>query len=520
MRLSPTVGLVMTLAAREAIAGVLPEIGVEHLFLAVLKVSELDTANAKEFIPNPRELEQIERELAEVRAILKEKGLRAASFRRKLRKVLGKGGARYDGKALHRSSAAHRVFSEAEELCRKSGHEVVSAAHLLRAILQNATAPLANLLKAQAPLALQPKASEPKPISAAVPFQMRNLSELAAQGKVRPIESRQIQASALIRHARHALKRTVLLVSENETSVRECVDSMVCGLVLPVKAEAGEEKEPMVVVEATLPARTAGSFRLSVDDVRRIVRETSEAGASVLVLMGGMLDRLDLPLDLLASALRDESSALERPLCVMISASMRHVRQESGGSSGALRACHVVWLHSEIETDVPVDLPFLPLPGMEIGESPAFFNRKSLSILTHLHTARQKGFGDGKLSNSSFLAAAVNMGELESSLGHFLGMAGKTLRDALSRVAPGQPPVTMPGMPHTRVLLAEMPLDAAAGLLLASARELARKIPDNSEPGLVDVLHVAGAMALSTEVAQILKVPPASPPTASTRMRS
>ena len=143
MRMSPAIDIIMTLAAREAVAAEFGEIRPEHLLAGILKFSEVDPAAAEGLFRGaghaPGE------DLSVLSKVLRERGIDPARLRRELRAALGKGGMPFKGGVLHRSPETRRLFSMARELAAREGADILSPAHLLRAALERPTRLMAGL---------------------------------------------------------------------------------------------------------------------------------------------------------------------------------------------------------------------------------------------------------------------------------------------------------------------------------------------------------------------------------------
>ncbi len=146
MKRSPTIEIIMSLAAREAIAAEFGEIEPEHLFVGILKFSEIDMELVKDNFAIEGSFEFLKNELDEVRAVLNDRGIDSTALRRQVRAALGKGGSPFNQEAIHRSLETKLLFEMAGELAGEEEAGLVTACHYLRAILKNPTARLAGLI--------------------------------------------------------------------------------------------------------------------------------------------------------------------------------------------------------------------------------------------------------------------------------------------------------------------------------------------------------------------------------------
>ena len=129
--------LVWRVAELEARHLIAPAIEPTHLLLGLCKVVDLDLTDlVSPHLPGRDELlEELLRETRRLRTVLRSAGLDARTFRRLLRKACPeRGSGRGDSQGLRRSSAAKRVFAEAEHLAQLGNSEVYPV-HLLYATL-------------------------------------------------------------------------------------------------------------------------------------------------------------------------------------------------------------------------------------------------------------------------------------------------------------------------------------------------------------------------------------------------
>jgi ATP-dependent Clp protease ATP-binding subunit ClpA len=108
-----------------------------HLLLGVCKVVDLNLTElvAKDAADHDEVLEELLREVRKLRTIFRAAGLDAKTFRRKLRQASPERRfALDDSERLHRSSAAKKVFADAEHYAQL-GSGTVYPVHLLYATL-------------------------------------------------------------------------------------------------------------------------------------------------------------------------------------------------------------------------------------------------------------------------------------------------------------------------------------------------------------------------------------------------
>lgn len=131
------------------------------------------------------------------------------------------------------------------------------------------------------------------------------------------------------------------------------------------------------------------------------------------------------------------------------------------------------------------------------------FTDKAQSI-----TDRAKDFafscGAPELTLAHFLVAMGSQAEAGVLLAECVGLTPEKLRAACPELPE---PVACPG---------KLPLGEPVRAVLECAKQLAEEVPDRFHPGLIDLPHLACAMAVSREVAAMLKVTPLTREDAST----
>jgi ATP-dependent metalloprotease FtsH len=141
MKYSPTIEIVLQLAAREAIAGRHPEIEPEHLLIALLKFAETDLKAMLQAGGAPI-LKPMLDEQQTLRSVLDERIVDSKLFRRQLRSALGTGKRPPDATAIHRSRAAKRAFAAAEALASESNTDRAVSCCDFACVLLNQPSPI------------------------------------------------------------------------------------------------------------------------------------------------------------------------------------------------------------------------------------------------------------------------------------------------------------------------------------------------------------------------------------------
>lgn len=115
-----SIGILLTLAAEEAVSAAYGEITVAHLLIALARLADPDAATRLHDGALKDEFDQV--------------GIEPRRFRRRLRALLGSGNGRPTESAIHRSGECKAVFALAELIAARNG-VVLSPNHLLYAAL-------------------------------------------------------------------------------------------------------------------------------------------------------------------------------------------------------------------------------------------------------------------------------------------------------------------------------------------------------------------------------------------------
>jgi len=142
MNHSPSLEIMMSLAAHEAQSGGFPEILPEHIFAAVLKMSEIEPDVMGKVLAAHHLLEEYRLEVNDLRVKLASVTPDTQGLRRHIRKRLGAGPGISPGAIMHRSNAAKDLFRKAEELIDAQGGEALTPGSILVIILMFPPTPL------------------------------------------------------------------------------------------------------------------------------------------------------------------------------------------------------------------------------------------------------------------------------------------------------------------------------------------------------------------------------------------
>ncbi|MBI5085011.1 MAG: hypothetical protein HZB13_10500, partial [Acidobacteria bacterium] len=139
MRLSIMLDLIWNLAAKEAISANFKDIEPEHVFMALLKVSELQPQDLSKLASSAEVAREAEREVSQLRGMTEKHGLDSTRVRRKLREVLGHGQHHYDGGVIHRAQATREMFDASAMMAADNGGDTLTAVHLCQFLLKSPT---------------------------------------------------------------------------------------------------------------------------------------------------------------------------------------------------------------------------------------------------------------------------------------------------------------------------------------------------------------------------------------------
>ena len=132
------------LAALEAGAAAHATIKPGHLFIALCKVCDLPLPDAIGMADEQdlrSRLPLLEAEVEEIRQVFKRTGLDPRHFRRRLRTALGTEGESPADGVMHRSPDARRLFDRAEQLCGVSRAQCLRPVHILWALCEMEESP-------------------------------------------------------------------------------------------------------------------------------------------------------------------------------------------------------------------------------------------------------------------------------------------------------------------------------------------------------------------------------------------
>lgn len=139
MQITPAAMITWQIAALEAIQSRSKEIEPEHLFIALLKISELSANDLKNSIEQHLDIKQIMDEVESLSLTLKKNNIESALTRRALRHLMGQGNYDHGKEPVHRSSAVREIFQNATVQAQLKGENNITLIGLLNALLHAAT---------------------------------------------------------------------------------------------------------------------------------------------------------------------------------------------------------------------------------------------------------------------------------------------------------------------------------------------------------------------------------------------
>jgi len=151
MKIFSGLGLVVIMAANEAVTAKMKEIEPEHFFCALLKFSEIDENKVPPTITDKKLVDSIISERDKIREILKGYAINTTQVRRQLRRAIGHGNYQRKGGVIHRSTASRELFMKAI-LDAQQNREKLDSAQLLKTLLTEPTPAIKKVLKDKKPI--------------------------------------------------------------------------------------------------------------------------------------------------------------------------------------------------------------------------------------------------------------------------------------------------------------------------------------------------------------------------------
>ncbi len=299
------------LAGAEAKAGRHEEIQPTHLMLGLCKACDVPLHRlAQDEVPQAGELVTgLEEEIGRVREIFEAVGLDVTGYRRALRGEMGVGGAPPPEDVIHRSPASRRLFGRAADLASDRA-EAPRVIHLLAALLELQDKPWMTLLARfgadptelmetvqdamgsvkspqQKPAVASPMRAKESPTGEPAPDLPtlekfgRDLTKLAADGKLDPVIGRRAEMKRLGQALMQKKKNSVVLVGDAGVG-KTCIVEGLAQIV------AGPEPPPALrgrrIFEVSMAALVAGAKHRG-DFEERLQNLIEEAGSSKDVIV-------------------------------------------------------------------------------------------------------------------------------------------------------------------------------------------------------------------------------------------
>ncbi len=209
MKVSVSIDLVLQLAAQEAVVHQFKEIGPEHLFMAVLKFSELPAKDLNKIVPDSHVSKDLERETSAVNDELKRLSIDSTKVRRSLRANFSKGNTPYDGGHIHRSQVSKDLFNKAAGLANERGDDIFTAEVLLEAILASPTPAIEREL---GPGSWR----EPRPSSTPLLDEHgRDVGQIVVKRKISPVTNRKAESKVLVNALEQKDHQNIFLISDS-----------------------------------------------------------------------------------------------------------------------------------------------------------------------------------------------------------------------------------------------------------------------------------------------------------------
>jgi ATP-dependent Clp protease ATP-binding subunit ClpC len=287
--LSNGADLVWKSAVAETQQARLPRIEPEHLFIGVCSLERFLQPGA---IADAAVRQTVQNEWAPLAAIFQNSHLDPAAVRRALRAVVGTGTASYPDGLIHRSDASKAVFDRAGALAELTERPATTSMHLLQALLEQDGTFIPTVLSEQgvqlgilraaviqglAPPPVAPPAPPTAQLSSLEQFG-RDLTRLAAEGKLPPVVGRRTEMLAVVRILSQVNKPNVVLVGEPGVGKTAVVEG------LAQRIADGKNLPGQRLIELSLEALVSGTqYRGAFEE--RITRVLEEARAHPEVIL-------------------------------------------------------------------------------------------------------------------------------------------------------------------------------------------------------------------------------------------
>ncbi len=461
MKMSPATELVWNMAAHEAVLAKAAEIEPDHIFMALLKLADVEDPSISALAGDPQTARALAAERNHVRSLLDQRSIPYTATRRQLRQALGQGSYVHQGDVIHRSQESRRLFARAAQLVPQ-GSQVLEAQHLLQALLLEPTPAMRAVLQGGAG-----EAGEPAPQGAATPVLDRVAREPEGEAPLEAVWGPPLQVLTL------ALQRTeavpILLV---------CEAGVPLGALVAAAAQGARGQVRLLSVDL------AGLFDGGEEDgLAALLAEAAEAP--------GVLPFIDLvspPAPLRARALAALGEAGRQSPGRFVAAVDASTYRDALASAPLARRVRLIWLHDLARAGVPDGQP-----PIFLANERRIFTAQAMDLLL---LARENALEQqaAEIGVEALLAATAQQVEGRVLLARALGVTGAALR------------ARYPQLPGDATRVARpLPLAQEMAGLLARARELALQVPDSLHPGLVGLRHLVCALAMCRPACTLLE---------------
>lgn len=278
-RVSPAVFIAWQLAGVEAVEILSHnQIEREHIFLGILKLLDIPVDELISELRIPEDLSPLlKNEIQQVKKIFTDLQVNITDLRRSLRSYLKVGNKTFMEPVIHRSPDCKKMFSQAENLRQRYGHNEIGLFHLLFALLSQEDNIVIDFLKLKKIdinllqkrlLEFLEKAQElyPIPVEQELPSHQkpsyvskigRDLTDLARKGKLGKIIGRDEEIKAVAQILGLKKKNNAILIGEPGVGKTAVVE----GLAQKIVNEefTGEELKGLQIVEIRMGEIMAGA---------------------------------------------------------------------------------------------------------------------------------------------------------------------------------------------------------------------------------------------------------------------
>lgn len=346
MKMSASVELIWTLAAQEAIAASFKEIEPEHLFIALLKFSDLGDQDLRNGTSGVQLAAQIAAERDALRKAIQDYSVTSTTVRRSIRARLGNGGVRYDGGEIHRSPACRDTFAVAQRIAEHTRHECSNAQHLFEALMEHPTPIIAEFVKGCKAVAPSSYGKSPN-----LKKYTRDLTELVINCNITQSTRHEAAIKALVEVLVQGDKRCVILVA-SELDIATVV-------ILSVAQRLTERSVPVQIrkkrILEVVPSRLQSGAHEPSEIAERLDGLFVEAGAAadVILYLPAVGDVLTMETSIVAAISASVRKGTTQCTCAVSDEAFdKYIRP----NADVREVSHVIWLRDVSEAEVPWEM--------------------------------------------------------------------------------------------------------------------------------------------------------------------